>query len=177
MVLQAGTAGHHGGPHLLEDAWGATHEHGFDLSQAFDNPVDAPIDGRGEAVCDLAGDERLAEDVTEREPQVLEVGFVDDLPVLRPCPLVDPGCVIEPDPFRLACRPGGVDEGGEGLVAGGSDGLVDDAGVLVQEFRAQALQLRVGDDPVIQLHPAGVDDDDRVDGLGQGRARVHLRQL
>ena len=115
--------------------------------------------------------------MTERQPQVLQVGVVDDPPVFGSRALVDPGCVVEPYPLRLSRRPGRVDEGGEGVAIGGCDGLVDGPGVLFQQFRADQLQLCVGDDPVVQLHVGGVDDDDGVDALLQDGTGLHLGQL
>ena len=62
-------------------------------------------------------------------------------------------------------------------MVGGGNGLVDGLGVLLQQFRAEQLQLRVGDDPIAQFHIGGVDDDYGVNGLFQDGAGLHLRQL
>src|SRR5690606_30301360 len=58
---------------LLEDARDGRHVGGPDDRQVLDDLVDPAVDGGDVADLDLAGGEDLAEDVGERQPQVLHV--------------------------------------------------------------------------------------------------------
>jgi hypothetical protein len=98
LLLDAALLGHHHrdpGVGLLEDAWRGAHERRLHHGEVVDDLVDAPVDGGGEADLQREGEQHLAEDVGQRQPEVLQVARVQD--VHR----VDRGAVERPDPGHL----------------------------------------------------------------------------
>lgn len=121
---------------------------------------------------DLARGEHLAEDVCERQPQVLHVvrldqpGRGDRLRHVRP--------VVVRQAYALGAAGGarGVDEGGQLVLGDRGDPLLDQPGVLLQPGRPAALQLGEADHPVVRLDAVRVDDHDMAE-VGQLGALRH----
>ena len=82
LVLEAALAGHHRrdpAVGLLEDAGRGAHEGRPDDGEVVDDLVDPPVDGGGEADLQRQGEQHLAEDVRQREPEVLQVVLGEDV--------------------------------------------------------------------------------------------------
>ncbi len=152
---------------LLEDAGHGRHVGRPDHRQVLDDLVDAAVDGGDVTGLDLPGGQHLAEDVRERQPQVLDVVLGDQAGRRDRLRHVRPVVVREADPLGPAGGAGGVDEGGELVLGERADPLLDQLGVLFETGGAPALQLVEGEDPVLGGVGAGRVDHHDVGEVGQ----------
>ena len=158
LEVTVGRGEQHRRTNLLEDPWGAAHEGGVHRAQPADDLVDPTVHGRAEADAQLDGEQSLAEDVRQRQPEVLHRAWGDDLHGVEDRRLVDPALVGQLDPFGHAGGAGGVDQGGQAVDAARLDGAVDHPGVLGEQHTPALDQLLPADHPLAV--PLAVDQDD-----------------
>lgn len=131
---------------------------------------------------DLAGGQDLAEDVRERQPQVLDVVAGDHAGGDGGLGHVRPVVVREPYALGAAGGAGGVDQRGELVGGDGRDPLLDRLGVLGEVLLAARLQVGEGEHPALRValgrYGVGGLQDHHVGELGQvGAALARLGQL
>lgn len=167
---------------LLEDPRHGRHVRGADDRQILDDLVDPAVHGDHLAGGDLPGGEHLAEDMRQRQPEVLHIVLMDQARRLNRAGHVRPAVVRQPDTLGTAGGTGGVDERGQLVGAQRGDPLLDTLRVLLQIGGAALLQLGEGEHPALRIALGGlrarlVDDDD-MGQLGQLRAlRAGLGEL
>ena len=160
---------------LLEDARRAGHEEvGFDDGHVVDDLLDASVDGSREADLQTGGDQHLAEDVREGQPQELEVVLGQGSHRLDDGSLVDDAVLDEPHPLGPPGRAGGVDDDGEALGARAPvDARLDEVRGLGQPLAPLGGELVDDDDPAVLAALAG----ERDDVLHPGDLTAHALQL
>ena len=149
---------------LLEDARRSGHEGGLDDGHVVDDLLDAPVDGGREADLQAGGDEHLAEDVRERQPEELQVVLAEGAHRLDDGTLVDDAVLHEAHALGPAGRAGGVDDDGEALRPELVDARLHEVGRLGQPLAALRGEVVGRDDPPVLAALAGEGDDVRHPG-------------
>lgn len=131
---------------------------------------------------DLPGGQHLAEDMGERQPQVLHVVRGDQAGRHDGRGHVRPAVVRQPYALGAAGGARGVDQGGELRGGDGREPLLDRLRVLGQVLRAALLQIGQGEHPALRValggqRVGGVDHDDMGEVRQLGPALPRLGQL
>ena len=145
-----GGALHHLGVDLLEDAGHGADEGGPERGQVLHQPLDAAVDGGGEADAQLRRADHLPEAVGQREPEELGgVLVIEDARLLDRGRLLHPAGVGQLHALGAAGGAGGVDERGQRVALHRRAGLLELAGVGLIAGPAQLLQRGEGDDEAV----------------------------
>lgn len=131
---------------------------------------------------DLPGGQHLAEDVRERQPEVLHVVAADQPGRRDGLRHVRPVVLRQPHALGAAGRARGVDQRGQLVGGDGRDPLLDRVRVLLQIRGAARLQLGEGEHPALgvaldRLGARRVEDHDVLEVRQLGAALARLRQL
>ncbi len=144
---------------LLEDPRRSAHEGRLDDGEVLDDLVDPPVDRGREAELQAGGEQHLAEDVREREPEVLEVVLVQGARRLGGRALVDDAVLHEAHALGPAGRAGGVDDDGEAVGAERVDPVVDRRGAGFEQLTAAGREVVGRDHPAVLAAGSGERDD------------------
>ncbi|CAM5679988.1 hypothetical protein SVIOM74S_01093 [Streptomyces violarus] len=121
--------------------------------------------------------EHLAEDVRERQPQVLHVVAADQPGRGDRLRHVRPVVVQQAHALGAAGGAGGVDEGGQLVLGDRADPLLDQLGVLLQPGGTARLQFVEAEHPVAGLDAGRVDDHDMGEVGQLGALLLRLGEL
>ena len=133
---------------LLEDARRGAHECRPHDGEIVDNHVDPSVDCGRKADLQRQREQHLAEDMRQRQPQVLQVIGPQDAHRVDGGGLVGPGRVEQSHTLGPPGRARGVDEGGQAVSSGCGDSVVNDRRLSGDQVLAKPFQLGEGDHPV-----------------------------
>src|SRR5690606_35262278 len=130
---------------LLVDPRRAAHQGRLDDGEVLYQLVDPAVDVGGQADVDHPAEQRLAEGVGQRQPEVLQVILAQDAGLRLGYDLPRPATVQQLHALGRAGRTGRVHEGGELVGADRLGDPVDEVGVVGEHLTALRLQLRQGE--------------------------------